>query len=359
MAAPPWSLSVAQTVALIEEKLAAAGYDHTVDRAALHAGTPMACTQILRFLFVRFSPRLNAHLVAHGHIVDPRMNDVALATAVLSAWPALSAQPKLGAMTATRFADLAPPSERLLFTLQAILACIARDRELASPPGSLGAALHSDGQLPFTNRIGSASASAADQGPLLVSTWPASARSSDMSWSSSSMTSTGRISFSDDGSAPPLSLGPQDGGDGTSTLQRMLDAYREQLQPDDDDDAGAEPAAATATAGASSDGAAQQAAWEARFAAAADDDDGPPAVHFDDDDQRRYAEQLRGLGLLHVLTPDDSETGCADADGEIRRQFADAIAGVDFGPRDALLEDSFDDERFNTPFVASPKRSPR
>ena len=40
MAAPPWSLSVAQTVALIEEKLAAAGYDHTVDRAALHAGTP-------------------------------------------------------------------------------------------------------------------------------------------------------------------------------------------------------------------------------------------------------------------------------------------------------------------------------
>ena len=48
MAAPPWSLSVAQTVALIEEKLAAAGYDHTVDRAALHAGTPAACTQILR-----------------------------------------------------------------------------------------------------------------------------------------------------------------------------------------------------------------------------------------------------------------------------------------------------------------------
>ena len=255
------------------------------------------------------------------------MNDSALATAVLAAWPALSAQPKLGAMTATRFADLAPPSERLLFTLQAILACMARDRELASPPGSLGSALHSDGQLPFTNRIGSASASAADGGPLLVSTWPASARSSDMSWSSSSMTSTGRISFSDDGSAPPPSLGPQDGGDGTSTLQRMLDAYREQLQPDDDDDAGAEPAAATA-AGASSDGAAQQAAWEARFAAAADDD-GPPAVHFDDDDQRRYAEQLRGLGLLHVLTPDDSETGCADADGEIRRQFADAIAGVD------------------------------
>ena len=112
------------------------------------------------------------------------MNDSALATAVLAAWPALSAQPKLGAMTATRFADLAPPSERLLFTLQAILACVARDRELASPPGSLGSALHSDGQLPFTNRIGSASASAADQGPLFVSTWPASARSSDMSWSS-------------------------------------------------------------------------------------------------------------------------------------------------------------------------------
>ena len=359
MAAPPWSLSVAQTVALIEEKLAAAGYDHTVDRAALHAGTAAACTQILRFLFIRFSPRLNAHLVAHGHIVDPRMNDSALATAVLAAWPAVSGQPKLGEMTATRFDHLAPPSERLLFTLQAILACMARDRELASPPGSLGSALHSDGQLPFTNRIGSASASAADQGPLLVSTWPASARSSDMSWSSSSMTSTGRLSFTDDGSAPPPSLGPQDGGDGTSTLQRMLDAYREQLQPDDDDDAGAEPAAATATAGASSDGAAQQAAWEARFAAAADDDDGPPAVHFDDDDQRRYAEQLRGLGLLHVLTPADSETGCADADGEIRRQFADAIAGVDFGPRDALLEDSFDDERFNTPFVASPKHSPR
>ena len=35
-----------------------------------------------------------------------------------------------------------------------------------------------------------------------------------------------------------------------------------------------------------------------------------------------------------------------------RPQFADAIAGVDFGPRDAHLEDSFDDERFNTPFVA-------
>ena len=46
MAAPPWSLSVAQTVALIEEKLAAAGYDHTVDRAALHAGTAAACYSI-------------------------------------------------------------------------------------------------------------------------------------------------------------------------------------------------------------------------------------------------------------------------------------------------------------------------
>ena len=46
---------------------------------------------------------------------------------------------------------------------------------------------------------------------------------------------------------------------------------------------------------------AQQAAWEARFAAAADDDDGPPSVHFDDEDQRRYAEQLRGLGLLQKV----------------------------------------------------------
>ena len=35
-----------ERVLVIEEKLAAAGYDHTVDRAALHAGTAAACTQM-------------------------------------------------------------------------------------------------------------------------------------------------------------------------------------------------------------------------------------------------------------------------------------------------------------------------
>ena len=69
MAAPPWSLSVAQMQA---PSRSCGGIRPHRDRAALRR-TPRA--RILRFLFVRFSPRLNAHLVAHGHIVDPRMND--------------------------------------------------------------------------------------------------------------------------------------------------------------------------------------------------------------------------------------------------------------------------------------------
>ena len=58
MAAPPWSLSVAQTVALIEEKLAAAGYDHTVDRAAAHRlATADGCSAALAWLLRGFEWR--------------------------------------------------------------------------------------------------------------------------------------------------------------------------------------------------------------------------------------------------------------------------------------------------------------
>lgn len=287
-----WGIGLEQTVELLKHRCTLVHYDGPLDDDQLRAGCPKACLPIVRFLFVRFSELLAQHLEDHDHHFSDDMSDKELARGVINAWPLLSPKPQLGSLTAEKL--VCPGrwgNDRILFVLQCLLVCSEKHHELNQ-----------------------------SSAPFLQSCQIAS------------------LPFGQSDARCLFPAGKSDLSETQSTMQWMVDVYREQLMS-------VEP---------SVDGELEQAKWmaavEASYTCLQSPDDDIPTL--DDDspileagERQAYRGQLLRAGL------ETATKSARPSDTEIAGKYASGMAALHLDGFDLADDDGFDDSRLNIPFI--------
>lgn len=368
-----WNIDMGQAVDLLRFRCRVIEFDDPIDDAELSVGSPRACVPILRFLFVRYSEVLSAYLARDGHRFNDGgpMSDLALVRAVLDAWPLVSPHQAIGAATAAKFLRAGSwGTDRLLFTLQAVLVCAKKHSELMRKETGLRDDADDAGWFGDSSMSWSASAAAGAQ--------------SEAGGKSEAIRSEGTLAMESESTR--------------STMAWMAEAYREQL----DSVACSSPQGSKgSTIG---NGADEQAKWVAalrnahRGVAAGgpwetgpESDDGllgsTPSPSSPDSSYRpspesfvksstvggrsrngrllpsqaqaAYEEQLARAGVAHLInepTPGHlrhlgGTGGMADS-ADVADDYHARMQALTFGDGDGLEEDDgFDDEMLNTPFI--------
>jgi hypothetical protein len=321
-----WGISMEQAAELLRHRCEQIAFDRDLDAPGLRDGAPDACLPILRFAFVNFSEALSEFLLSVGHVFEAEMGDAELVARILDAWPLISPHRALGGATVPKVLKAGMwGADRLLFTLQAVLVCSQKHRELVA---------------------------------LTEQEW----LRSGVSWTDT----TPQQQFADH----PLCGTEEE--DMRSTVAWMAEAYREQLQTLD------------GAAGAGGAGAAEQQKWLDALRGAADPVGGslgstastlygggesgeldgrtsrlgtrPAAAEatlLGEEEVGIYAAQLQRVELGALCEgggADGKPGGKARAEAEAYRKGMEQLS---FGTNGGLEEDDgFDDQMLCTPFIA-------
>ena len=117
-------LSPDEVVDLLRWRCQQLGYHEHIDTNIVHESSA-GCCKILRHFFTRFSPLLSWYLADNNHAFEDTMTDRQLVGEILSAWPLMSRQ-QLGGGDVTVDAMLADEwnAHLVLFTLQSTRTCL-------------------------------------------------------------------------------------------------------------------------------------------------------------------------------------------------------------------------------------------
>ena len=126
-----WELSREQAAALLKYRCQLISFEGDLSDKALNAGEPSACLPILRYVFTHFSQSLDDFFRRSGHSFSYRMPDQQLVEAILGVWGLISPHAPLGGATIRKVLQKgAWGTDRLLFTLQCVLLCAQKHRDL-------------------------------------------------------------------------------------------------------------------------------------------------------------------------------------------------------------------------------------
>ena len=122
-----------QAAALLKHRCDLTSFDGEIDDSALKAGSPAACVPILRYIFISFSEALDEFFRESGHTFHEGMSDKQLVAGIMCVWDLLSPHAPLGAATVEKVLQPnAWGTDRLLFTLQCVLLCWRKHRNIVS-----------------------------------------------------------------------------------------------------------------------------------------------------------------------------------------------------------------------------------